>query len=202
MSNLLVMESLSLDGVMQAPGRPDEDRAAASRTAAGRCRTTIGDGPGDGRQEWRGVGPLLVRATDLRGLLGVWPKRKDNPFTRGARQRPEVRRVNDTGRAAAVAELDPARRGRRETPWPGSRAAGQGILVLGSGELVQIADAAQPGRRVRAADPSARAGIGRRLFRRRRPVAALQLVDTVTTTTGVIIATYRAAKPTAQSAES
>lgn len=40
-------------------------------------------------------------------------------------------------------------------------------------------------------------GSGRRLFPDGSPFAALRLVDIKTTTTGVVIATYRAAEPTA-----
>ncbi len=39
MSKIVATVHLTLDGVMQAPAAPDEDRAAASSTAAGRCRT-------------------------------------------------------------------------------------------------------------------------------------------------------------------
>ncbi len=40
-------------------------------------------------------------------------------------------------------------------------------------------------------------GSGRRLFPDGSPFAAFRLVDTKTTTTGVVIATYRPAEPTA-----
>ena len=40
-------------------------------------------------------------------------------------------------------------------------------------------------------------GSGRRLFRDGSPYAILRLVDTKTTTTGVIIATYQPTEPTA-----
>ena len=40
MSRMIVINHLTLDGVMQAPGRPDEDRVVASSMAAGRRPTT------------------------------------------------------------------------------------------------------------------------------------------------------------------
>jgi dihydrofolate reductase len=40
-------------------------------------------------------------------------------------------------------------------------------------------------------------GTGRRLFAEGSPTIALRLVDTTTTTTGVVIATYLPAEPTA-----
>ena len=36
MGKVIVIEHLTLDGVMQAPGHPDEDPVTASSTAAGR----------------------------------------------------------------------------------------------------------------------------------------------------------------------
>ena len=37
---VVVSEFISLDGVVQAPGGPDEDTAAGSATAAGRARSS------------------------------------------------------------------------------------------------------------------------------------------------------------------
>jgi len=45
-------------------------------------------------------------------------------------------------------------------------------------------------------------GTGRRLFAEGSPATELQLVDTKTTPTGVVIATYRATEPTAPAATS
>jgi hypothetical protein len=39
MSKLVVINHVTLDGVMQAPGRPAEDTETASRMATGRSRT-------------------------------------------------------------------------------------------------------------------------------------------------------------------
>jgi len=38
---IVIMEFISLDGVVQAPGGPDEDTDGASPTAAGRTRSSI-----------------------------------------------------------------------------------------------------------------------------------------------------------------
>ena len=40
MRKIIVLEHFSLDGVIQAPGGPDEDRAAASRTGGGQVYVT------------------------------------------------------------------------------------------------------------------------------------------------------------------
>ena len=76
---------------------------------------------------------------------------------------------------------------------------GKDLLVLGSGELAQslmrrnIVD-----EYVLSMHPMV-LGSGRRLFPDGSPFAALRLVDTKTTTTGVVISTYRPAEPTAAS---
>jgi len=76
------------------------------------------------------------------------------------------------------------------------------LLIMGSGVLVQslmrrnLVDAY-----VLLIHPLV-LGTGRRLFAEGSPTTALQLVDTKTTTTGVVIATYRAAEPTVPAATS
>jgi dihydrofolate reductase len=74
---------------------------------------------------------------------------------------------------------------------------GKDLVVLGSGELVQSL------MRVNLVDEYVLLihplvlGSGRRLFSDGGPSAALRLVDTKTTTTGVVIATYHPAEPAA-----
>ena len=77
------------------------------------------------------------------------------------------------------------------------RQPGKDLVVLGSGELVQSL------RRNNLVDQFVLLihplvlGSGRRLFPDGAASAALRLVDSVTTTTGVVIATYRPAEPAA-----
>lgn len=72
---------------------------------------------------------------------------------------------------------------------------GKDLVVLGSGDLIQAL------RRRNLVDEYVLLihpvvlGSGRRLFPDGCAFSALQLVDTVTTTTGVVIATYRSAEP-------
>ena len=74
---------------------------------------------------------------------------------------------------------------------------GKDIVVLGSGELVQsLMQHHLVDQYVLFIHPLV-LGSGRRLFRDGGPYATLRLVDTKTTTTGVIIATYQPTEPTA-----
>ena len=70
------------------------------------------------------------------------------------------------------------------------RQPGTDIGVLGSGELVgTLMRHSLVDRYVLMYHPIV-LGSGRRLFREGSPLASLRLVDSVTTTTGVVIATY------------
>jgi len=73
---------------------------------------------------------------------------------------------------------------------------GQDLLILGSGELIQsLVRRHLVDEYVLSIHPLV-LGAGRRLFPDGSPSTALRLVDTKTTTTGVVIATYRVAEPT------
>src|ERR1700686_613789 len=137
MTRVIVFENLSLDGVMQAPGRPDEDvrgsfahggwaipyaDAAMGRVAAESMATT---------------GALLFGRRTYEDFYSVWPNRKDNPFT-------EV--LNNTRKYVASTTLE------EPLPWSNSvllkgdaakavaelkARPGKDIVVLGSGALLQ-----------------------------------------------------------------
>ena len=78
---MVAVESVTLDGVMQAPGRPDEDSAAASRTAAGRALQRRGDGPGDGRGNGRGPARCCSAGGRTRTSTASGRSQPPNPFT-------------------------------------------------------------------------------------------------------------------------
>src|SRR5215831_1897466 len=78
MSKVVVFTNLTLDGVMQAPGRPDEDRRGgfehggwgapyAAMTQAGESMASID--------------ALLLGRRTYEDFYAVWPKRKDSPFS-------------------------------------------------------------------------------------------------------------------------
>src|SRR5205807_6857981 len=82
MRKLLVINHMTLDGVMQAPGRPDEDtRGGFSRggwAQAGNDQV-MADFMGVGRGGDPGA-LLLGRRTYL-DFFGFWPHQPDNPYT-------------------------------------------------------------------------------------------------------------------------
>jgi dihydrofolate reductase len=128
----------------------------------------------------------------------VWPNRTDNPFTAvldnmqkyvASRTLSEpLPWINSTllkGDAAeAVAKL-------KEEP-------GKDIVVLGSGKLIQsLIQHNLVDFYVLLIHPLV-LGTGHRLFTDGGTFAALRLVDTKTTTTGIVIATYQLTEPTAR----
>jgi dihydrofolate reductase len=198
MSKVIAFMLLTLDGVMQSPGRKDEDRRDGFEH--GGWATTYAD-PIMGKvagESMAGTGALLFGRRTYEDFYAVWPKRTDdNPFTAvlnntqkyvasGTLQEP-LPWINSTllkGDAAeAVAKL-------REEP-------GKDIVVLGSGDLVRsLTRHNLIDRYVLQIHPLV-LGSGRRLFAEDGAYAALRLVDTKTTTTGVVIATYEPVESTA-----
>jgi dihydrofolate reductase len=190
---VVVVENVTLDGVMQAPARPDED------PRDGFAHGGWGVGYGDavmarkmGERMARDGAMLLGRRT-YEDFYSVWPKRTDgNPYT-------EV--LNRTQKYVASTTLTEPLPWENSTLLPGDAADAVARLreerdgdlaVLGSGALVRaLAARGLVDEYLLSIHPLV-LGTGRRLFDG-VPPAPLRLTDSVTTTTGVIIATYQPA---------
>jgi dihydrofolate reductase len=194
MRRLTVTTNVTLDGVMQAPGRPDEDvRDGFDRGgwAAPYNDAVMAQRMGQGMAA---TGSMLFGRRTYEDFYQSWAHRTDgNPFTEMmntiqkyvasstlTEPLPWVSSTLLVGDAAdAVAEL-------KEQP-------GLDIAVIGSGDLVQsLARRALVDQYTLLIHPLV-LGSGRRLFPDGAPPANLRLVDSVATDTGVIIATYQPA---------
>jgi dihydrofolate reductase len=197
MKKIVAFINLTLDGVMQAPGRPDEDRRGGF-THGGWAMPYADPAVGKAAQESMGsTGGILLGRRTYEDFYGFWPKQKDNPFTAV---------LNDTPKYVASTTL------KEPLPWSNStllkgdatkavaklkKEPGKDLVVLGSGELIQslmrqnLVDTY-----VLLIHPLV-LGSGRQLFTDGGAFAALKLVDTKTTATGVVIATYEPAKKAA-----
>jgi dihydrofolate reductase len=193
MGDIVAFESVTLDGVMQAPGRPDEDTRGGFEH--GGWAAPYAD-PGMGKvaqQSMSTTGALLLGRRTYEDFAGFWPHQEGNPFT-------EV--LNNARKYVASSTLE------EPLPWQNSTLvsgnvgeavrrlrseAEKDIVVLGSGELVRsLMGDGLIDRFILQIHPLV-LGSGRRLFREGGPTATLRLVDTTTTGTGVVIATYEPA---------
>jgi dihydrofolate reductase len=189
MRKIIVFTNLSLDGVMQAPGRSDEDLRGEFKYGgwgAPYVAMTFATG-----ESMSNTGPLLFGRRTYEDFYKVWPNRTDNPYT-------EV--LNNAQKYVASTTLkDPL-------PWVNSTLlkgdtieaiaslksqSGKDFLVFGSGVLVQslmmhsLVDIY-----ILLIHPLI-LGSGRRLFPEGTPYSALKLVDVKPTPTDVVIATYQ-----------
>jgi dihydrofolate reductase len=190
MGKIVVFTSLTLDGVMQAPGRPDEDQRGGFDR--GGWAQPYND-PVMAQVAAKGMaqqGSLLPGRRTYEDFFSFWPQQPDNPFTEA---------LDNTRKYVASTTLDEPLPWRNSTLLKGDAAdavaelkgqSDEDLTVLGSGELVQSL------RRRGLIDEYLLLihplvlGAGRKLFPDGGPPAELRLADTVTTTTGVIIATY------------
>src|SRR6266540_6984234 len=81
MSKIVVFNSMTLDGVMQAPGRPDEDTRGGFQHggwAAPYSDADLGRAAGESMAT---TGGLLFGRRTYEDFYTVWPNRTDNPFT-------------------------------------------------------------------------------------------------------------------------
>ncbi|WP_166354259.1 dihydrofolate reductase family protein [Phytoactinopolyspora limicola] len=188
MGNVVVFNNLTLDGVMQAPGRPDEDRRGGF--AHGGWSPPYGDEV-MGRVMAEGMaegGPILLGRRTYEDFFSYWPKQQDNQISDVLTKTPKyvasrtlTERLpweNSTLVADAVATVP--RLKAQES---------KDITVLGSGNLLtslmrhNLVD-----RYILLIHPLV-LGSGQRMFGE-GDLARLRLVDSVSTTTGVMIATY------------
>lgn len=195
MAKIVVFTHLTLDGVMQAPGRADEDRRggfAHGGWALPYQDSVMGKVIGAGMAE---AGPLLFGRRTYEDFFQVWPNRTDNPFTAVLDQAQKY--------VASRTLAEPL-------PWKNSTLlkgdvaeavarlkaqSGKDIVVLGSGELVgSLVRHGLVDQYILLIHPLV-LGSGRRLFPESGAFTGLRLVDAQTTTTGVVIATYRSAAP-------
>jgi dihydrofolate reductase len=189
---LTVVESITLDGVMQAPARPDEDTRGGFEHggwALPYADDVMGRAMG---KRMGGSGAILLGRLTYEDLFEVWPKRKDNPYTEA---------LNRTQKYVVSSRLT------EPLPWENStllegdaadavaelKREAEHLTVIGSGELVRsLLGAGLIDEYVLLIHPLV-LGSGRRLF----PdgvFASLRLVDSLVTTTGVVIGTYRGAE--------
>jgi dihydrofolate reductase len=192
MRKIIAFESLTLDGVMQAPGRADED--VRGGFAHGGWGTQYAD-PAMGRvagESMATTGAILLGRRTYEDFYSVWPNRKDNPFT-------EV--LNNTLKYVASTTM------KEPLPWMNSKLLegdaaeavtqlkkepGKHIVVLGSGVLVDsLRRSGLIDEYVLLIHPLV-LGSGRRLFNDGSELP-LRLIDSKTTTKGVVIATYQPA---------
>ena len=194
MGRVVVVENVTLDGVMQAPGRPDEDRRGGF--ARGGWAVPYMDavlGRVMGANMARG-GALLFGRRTYQDFAAYWPHQEDNPFTPVLDERQKY---------VASRTLAEPLSWRNSTLLKGDAVGAvanlkqrlaEDLTVMGSGELVQsLRQGNLVDGYVLLIHPLV-FGSGRRLFPDDSPSATLRLVEVTPTTTGVLIARYRPAE--------
>jgi len=174
MTTITVTNHLSLDGVMESP----EDWAAANQDDVMSAKL----GEGMARH-----GALLLGRKTYEQFYAYWPHQKDNPITDllNRRQKYVVSRSLE-----------------KPLPWGNStlvrgdeiaavkERAGVDLAVLGSGDLLQTLMRAELVDEYLLMIHPLVLGSGQRMFPDGAPPLSLRLVESITTTTGVVLATY------------
>ena len=192
MGKVIAIEHLTLDGVMQAPGHADEDPRDgfehggwANQRQDPAMQEVMG-------AHMSSAWSLLAGRTTYERFADYWPKQEPNPFTEA------LNRVQKYVASTTLTE---------PLPWQNStllkgdaadavaglkRELGENLVVFGSGVLVRsLMPRDLVDELVLLIHPLV-LGSGRRLFPDTgSSPSAFELVDSATTGTGVVIATYR-----------
>jgi dihydrofolate reductase len=190
MRTINVIERLSLDGVMQAPGDPNEDTRGGFELG-GWGNAYNDDVIGAEMSKGMGTTELLLGRRTYEILHDAWADRHDpNPFTKV---------LNDTPKHVVSSSLKEPLEWENSTVLDGDAAKsvarlkkepGKDLAVIGSGVLVgSLLEAGLVDELTLLIHPLV-LGSGRKLFDGESSMAKLTLTDSVTSPTGVVIATY------------
>lgn len=195
MGKIVVFLNLTLDGVMQGPGRPDEDTRGGfkySGWATPYSHPSMGKSVGESMSTTGGI--LLGRRT-YEDFYAYWPKRKNNPYT-------DV--LNNSQKYVASTTLKEPLAWMNSTLLKGDvpevvanlkAQLEKDLVVLGSGQLVQSLMKANLIDRYMLLIHPLVLGSGKRLFPDGSAYSTLKLVNTEPTPTGVLITTYEPGEP-------
>ncbi|SRR6476661_6092669 len=190
MGTITVVNHVTLDGVIQAPAAPDEDRRGGfDRGGWASANADAVMGKAMAARVPDGESALLMGRRTYEDLASVWPNASPDE--------PNTARINAARKHVATRTLRDPLEWEGASVLQGDAAEAVGALkesvhltILGSGELIR---SLQPhgliDEYLLMIHPLV-VGRGVRLFGEGSD-ADLELVDSVTTTTGVIIATYR-----------
>jgi dihydrofolate reductase len=193
MGRISVTMSVTLDGVVQGLGRPDED------TRDGFTHGGWGPRYNDevvGAEMARGMSQpadMLFGRRTWEDFLGYWPHQTDNPFTD---------HLNRVTKYVVSTTLDNADAWQNSVLLSGDAvrtvaelkaAPGRDLVIIGSAALVRSLHGAGLIDSYTLLIHPLVLGTGHRMFDETSPLTELTLVRSVPTTTGVIIATYEPA---------
>jgi dihydrofolate reductase len=197
MRRVIVDEFLTLDGVMQAPGAADEDRDGGFEHGGWQmpylddvAQKFIAEGI-------VGAGGFLLGRRTYEIFAGYWP-------TAPSEEAIVADPLNNLPKYVASTTLTGPLEWQNSSLLDGDvgdavaalkQDAGRDVHVIGSGELVQTLMRRDLVDQYRLMINPVVLGGGKRLFRDDGDRKSLRLVDSVVTSTGVIIATYGAATP-------
>ncbi|MDQ3931510.1 MAG: dihydrofolate reductase family protein [Actinomycetota bacterium] len=198
---IVISEFMSLDGVVQAPGRPQEDTEGAF--AHGGWSMQFFDTEAMGAaidQAMASTEALLFGRRTWQIMSAAWPQRAGDPF---------ADRMNEVLKYVASRTLTPD-----DLDWNNSRLLppddvvgavqrlrqqdGGDVQVMGSANLAQTLIHHDLVDEYRLMLEPIVLGGGKRLFPDDGRARTLQLIGSTTTTTGVHICIYRPAPPTAR----
>jgi dihydrofolate reductase len=191
---LVVIEFLSLDGVLQAPGDPDEDTEGGFRHG-GWQRPYFDDVFGAAAAEGMAAtdAHLFGRKT-YEIMAAYWPTApSDDPFAQHLNSTQKYVASNTLTnlhwRNSTLLEGDVGEEVAKLKQQPGKN-----IGVLGSGDLVQTLMEHDLVDEYSLAIFPIVLGSGKRLFRESDQTSTLRLVDSKTTSTGGLLLTYQPAR--------
>jgi dihydrofolate reductase len=191
MRKLVVIDFLSLDGVMQAPGQPEEDTEGGFKHG-GWAVPYHDEGLAESIADSMAVtDAYLFGRKTYENFAAYWPTAPGEiPFTDHLNNTAKYvvsRTLRNPGwKNTKVIEGDAVQEMRTLKELPGKR-----IAVLGSGELVQTLMKNNLVDEYFLTMYPILLGSGKKLFRDNDQLTKLELVDSSTTSTGGVMLTYR-----------
>jgi dihydrofolate reductase len=197
MRKLIVIEWISLDGVVQAPGAPDEDVTGGFEHGGWHLRYFD-----DISRDWvvqnlTEAGGFLLGRRTYEGFAGHWPHASEE-------EQPVAQPLNTRPKYVASTTLTDPLQWQNSTVLQGSvpeavlalkESDGENLLLIGSTELVQTLIEHTLVDEFRFMIDPVVVGGGKRIFRDDGTLRPLRLVHNQVTSTGAILATYASARP-------